>query len=830
MRDRFIESVSSAAVTLVCAPAGYGKSLLLADWIENTGNRDKAWVTLDSGDRDPAAFVTALLCAVRECEMVPDDAKIHRLRPPRRTDAAAVLVSLSDAIGLLPEPLYLVLDDVQSVVGEASLGVLTALVRDQPRNLRLVLAACADPPLPLARLRVEGRLAEFRSDQLRFTAEEVPLLLEACGVRLNGDQVRRLMEMTDGWVAGLRLAARSLRDAPSPDRFLDTYAGDDGTIADFLAGEVLSQLPGRTRRLLRLLSVCENVTPELASTLSGEADAGAVLAELERENSLLTALGEDKRWYRIHPLLRSYLSADLNRTSPELVRVLHKIVATSFAGEGYNREALGHACQSGDAQSVVSVLRANAVEMLLTGEADLVLEGLAAAGRAAVAADPWLGLFSALAWLEKGEFAAAERALARAGTAENARLGPAFTALRRLIVSAYSCATGRLLLDDTTPNPGDSALVAVAATERAVALAAHGDPSGADRELRISEHLGRKHGLDYLLLHGEVARAYVAATSGDFAAMELACGRALAHTAGSAWQDSPWLPLCGALSGLVKLMRLDPAGALEVAAGTVDAAAPAVRFAGALVIGAARFDRGDRTGGLEMLYQGRRGLGDRPVNVALAATAALTEHQCALEAGRFPIAREVAAWATHRLGAGAEVELMAARTELAQGDSDTAARLLPECRTGEAPTTAVESWLLESALALAADRRTRARFALDTALQLASPVGILRPFAHAEPDVRRLLVDQLGGFGTTDAFARRVRRALAAGESGEAPLTSREHAVLVRLTAPQPLEEIAAQLSVSVNTVKTHVRAIYAKLGVTNRREAVVVARERGLD
>lgn len=832
LRERLGEAVSATGVTLVCAPAGYGKTLLLADWVEATGVADKAWVTLDSGEASPAAFLTVLLAAVRECAIVPAQSRIHDLGPPRPGDCAAVLAALIDAIDVLPGPLYLVLDDVQSLPGEAALGVLTGLVRNQPDNLRLVLAACADPPLPLARLRVEGRLAEFRGEQLRFSVDEVSPLLRAAGVELTGSQVRRLVELTDGWVAGLRLAARSLRGAEDPDRFLDNYARDDRTIADFLAGEVLGRLPDRKRRLLRLLSVCEHVTPELAGSLSGEADAGAVLAELERENSLVTALGADRRWYRIHPLLRSYLSADLNRASPGLVHVLHKIVAVTYAEEGHNRQALWHACHSEDSQAIVSLLRSNAVEMLLFGEPDLVLDGVAAAG-AAAAVDPWLVLFSALAWLEKGEFAAAERALARAAADGPGRPEHAFAELRRLIVSAYACAAGRLptATDEAVGTSGGQ--VAWACTDRAVTLAARGDGAGALRELQIAEDLGRWHELDYLLMHRGVAHAFVAATDRDYPAMERACEEALALAASGGWQNSPWLPVCRAMLGLAKLVHLDPAGALRTVDTTGESASPAVRFAGQLVGGAACFDRGDRTIGLEQLHAARRELGDRSTLPALVATAALTEHQCALELGRFPQAREVADWAAHRLGSTPEIHLMAARTAFAHGDLDSVARFLPTTRQhGLVPMTGVQAWLTDAALALAGHRRTRARYALGTALRVAKPADVLRPFAYAEPEVRRLLVDQLGGFGGSDAFAGRVWRAVAGlgDDSGRATLTGRERAVLMRLTSPRPLEEIACQLSVSVNTVKTHVRAIYAKLGVSSRREAVVVARERGLD
>ncbi|MEU3270597.1 LuxR C-terminal-related transcriptional regulator [Saccharomonospora sp. NPDC006951] len=840
LRDRLDRAVTSAGVTLVCAPPGYGKTLLLADWIETTGTHDKAWVTLDPGDTSADDFLTTVLCAVRECPVVPRDSKIHDLAVRGVRDPATTLASFVDAIGVLKARLHLVFDDVQVLSGEDSFKTLASLVRDQPKNLRVVLVSSSKPPLPLARLRVEGRLAELGGDHLRFSVDEVPPLLRVAGVDLTERQTRRLVELTDGWVAGLRLAARSLRDAPDPDRFLDEYASLDRTIADFLVGEVLSRLPRRARRLLRLLSVCENATPALAAALSGEADAGEVLAGLERENSLVTVHGKERSWYRIHPLLRSYLSADLNRSSPELVHVLHKLVAASLAAEGHNREALWHACHSGDAQAVVSLLRSTAIDMLLLGEPDLVLEGVAAAGSAVARADPWLILFSALSWLQKGEFTEAERALALARARWPAAPAASLVEFRRLIVSAHACALGGF---PRTASPafeggeeGSAALAAWNSVDRAVRLAADGERSEALRELRIADYLADENGLGYLALHSRIALAFVAAAGRDYPGMEHACEQALAIAARGGWQRSPWLPLCRVLLGLAKLVHLDPAGALRAVEGTAGSMWPAVRFAGELVAATAHYDRGDRAIGLDRLHTARRALGDRPLDAALAAMAALTEHQCALELSRFPLAREVADWAAERLGTGRENRLIEARTAFARGDLDEAVRslrLLRECeQPALVPMTDVEAQLLESAIALAVHRRTLARQTLGTALRLAGHAGVLRPFAFADQGVRRLLVEQLDGFGSTNWFAGEVRTALAgfAGERQEARLTTRERAVLRRLTSSHPLDEIASQLSVSVNTVKTHVRAIYAKLGVNNRRQAVVAARERGLD
>ncbi|MFF5992093.1 helix-turn-helix transcriptional regulator [Prauserella flavalba] len=239
--------------------------------------------------------------------------------------------------------------------------------------------------------------------------------------------------------------------------------------------------------------------------------------------------------------------------------------------------------------------------------------------------------------------------------------------------------------------------------------------------------------------------------------------------------------------------------------------------------------------GLRLLHENRADLAEAPVPRQLAAMAMVLEHQCALNLAQFPLAREVAEWGAHRLGPTAEGHLTVARTRFARGDLDGTERALVAAREPGVPQlvpgTKAELDLLEAAAALRLDCRTKARSALDRALALAAPGRTIRPFAHVEPDVRRLLLDQTGGFGDAESFAAEVRHTFAAAGADLAAtvLTGRERAVLVRLAAsPQPLDEVASTLRVSVNTVKTHVRAIYAKLGVNNRRAAIVAARELG--
>ncbi|MBO0880186.1 MAG: hypothetical protein J2P17_07485, partial [Mycobacterium sp.] len=223
----------------------------------------------------------------------------------------AFLAALVDALDELPVPVRLVLDDLHELSNAQSLHGIETLIRHHPAGLRLVLGSRLDPALPLSRLRLEGRLSELRPPQLRFSEADAALLLELSGVHLDPPQVAALVARTEGWAAGLRLAALSLREVADPDRFVADFGGDEQPVADYLFGEVLSRLSPEKVEFLRAISICDNPTAGLAASVSGRADAGRLLDVLERETSLVTSTDRERRAYRIQPLLRTHLRADL---------------------------------------------------------------------------------------------------------------------------------------------------------------------------------------------------------------------------------------------------------------------------------------------------------------------------------------------------------------------------------------------------------------------------------------------------------------------------------------------------------------------------------------
>lgn len=837
VRRRLADLAARYPVTLVCAPAGYGKTLLLADWVEDTGTADKIWVSLDADDNNTDRFWTAVVGAVHARGGGTPPGTVA----PGRSDTPAFLAEVIDALASLPAPAYLVLDDVHEIQSEQTLHGIATLIQHQPDNLRLVLSTRADPPLPLARLRLQARLAELRMDELRVSHEDTAELLRLAGVPLNDDQVRRLVEQTAGWAAGLRLAARSLREVADHDAFLEEFASNDRAVADFLVSEVLTRLPAPTRELLQVASVCDEVTPVLAGVLSGMDDAGAVLAALERESSLMMGIGEDRQWFRMHPLLRSYLRADLSRQHPDRAAELHARAAAWFAAGAQPGKAFDHAARTGEPATSVTLLRQYALPLLMTGDHRTVRRALTTAGTE-VDRDPWLALVGALTHLRTHDVAGARAGLRRCGQLWPADPDDDLRTLHRLVTATVELTMGAPAGPSDWPRlAGELAgtdLESWARLGLGWTLLRAGRRAAARCELDLAVKLAREHGFDYLSLQGLTATGALCALEGDYETMESACAESLAVAQAHGWHTDPALAMDHALGGLARLARLDPADALErtrlAAAAVPEPAPPELRYLIDAIAGAATFDAGRRADGLALLRQARRAASGAGLPVEVLVGGALVEYRAALVLGREMLAKDVATWTRANAGAVAEVALLRAWSAFARDDAAEAEAAVLEVLDETAPvvraSTLLEARLLETALEIRRGHRTRARGALTAALALAEPAALVRPFHQADPSVRQLLREQIGGFGQSDEFAARLSRQLSAMDGRpDGVLTERERAVLSRLCTPQSLDEVAYDLTVSVNTVKTHVRAIYAKLGVNNRRAAVVTGRRLGL-
>ena len=332
LRAELDAAAAAGATTLVCAPPGNGKTLLLTDWATRPPPVETAWVTIDGGDNDPRRLWASVHAALadhnplRASRSVPSS--VQSSLPWSTAEHTEFVAALVDDLHFLPNPIRLILDNVDQLTDTEALRGLQILAGNVPHPVHLVLSSRFDPPLGLNRLRRSGRLRKIRADRLRFTSTESATLLARAGLRLTAAQVQRLHQRINGWAAGLRLAALALSDAPDPDRFVAEFSNDGRCVADYLTGEILNRLRPDTLAFLRAISIPDPLSPQQAVALSGRADAGALLDSLEHDTPLLSAVDRQRDAYRLQPQLRSYLLADVRRDERHRARPARAPVPT----------------------------------------------------------------------------------------------------------------------------------------------------------------------------------------------------------------------------------------------------------------------------------------------------------------------------------------------------------------------------------------------------------------------------------------------------------------------------------------------------------------------
>ncbi len=786
-------------VGLVSAPAGYGKTLSLA--ARAAGDPATAWVALDRHD-DAHLLWSAILVALVRGRADPSGL-LRDLEPPRGSDDLNFLLRFREAVDALPAPVVLILDDVHQVDDPAAVDELRSLVRYRPQGLRLLLASRFDPPLPLPRLRVQDELWELRADRLAFSRSETDVLVRRAGLSLTSAQTSALQQRTGGWAAGLRLAVQAMRTAPDPDGFLTAFSGDDRSVADYLVGEVIDTLPAPTREFLTLVSIGDPVPAGMAVELTGRADSLDLLDLIHRDSSLVTELEGGEGEYRVLELLRTYLDAELHRRRPALAADLHGRAARWWAARDRPVAALEHADRSGDDRLLAELVDRFAVRLALTGEHQSLRRVLAS----------------------------------RWGITALSRRHPAVTLSAALIDDGVDVDSLRdAIATWGASGPGDAAALAVLGALRGGLddLDAD-DAAGARVELDAALTLALRQGFEFVAMQCRVLLAVAAAMQGRYRTMTALSGEVLGVGASTPrvalrWERSTWTTVGRALEAYAELARAEPEAASVVATealeGAGDALPRSLHHALRVVHGAARADAGKLGDGLQEMRQARLDLDGHRVLPEQEAAAALIEYRAALRLGLPTAADDVPEPAE----APAEVALMSAWSELYRGRADAARDHLEPISAGRSvpllPVTTVEALLLQAVLAARAGDTTEAHGYLEAALATAEPLDLLRPFAQAEEEVMELLVAH-----REDGFAARAlaayRRRAAPGT--EATLTERELAVLALLPSLMSFVEIAAALSVSRSTVKTHVQVIYSKLGVQSRRAAVQSARETGL-
>lgn len=849
-----LDDTADGEVVLVSAPAGYGKTLLLADWVTRQ-ERPVAWLTLDRDDNIDRRFWAGVLAALATARNLPNDHPVRSIGLPAVPSRSPEFMgALVDALAALPDPLVMVFDDLHELTHPDPLAGLAALIEKRPATLRLVLASRADPPLRLGRLRLIGELRELRAPALAFTPDEAATVLTQAGVRITAEQREVLHAETAGWPAAVRLASISLREAADPAAFLADLTGNGQAISDYLVGEILSRLPGDVIEVLLAVSVCAAVTAPLAVALVGRADAADVLADIEHRTSLVVSYGEGRRWFRVHPLLRAQLYADLRRRRPDRIAELHRRALAWYTAARNPVGALRHAAHADDLGLVQNVLRGHGAVLATSGyhaEVGAALDRLDAAGR--LRGDVALMLVGVLAHVECGRTQAADVLMRHVAARWPAEPDSELRALRALAAGRRSWYGPRTkdTAYESEVGGAESELALVSMLLRAKKAMVDGRLAEADEIARAAAAGAAADRHDYLVAKALTTRAMVAGVRGDISRMVDHAVEAGRTAPPGSWSHTVSEAHCLVMRAYGELLQGRPVAALQSAAAFSAAAETASTAAQGpisvlrpvldVVCAAARFDLGEHHGGLEAMRLSRgQILGGGSLDAPLSALLAILEHEAALRLGHHADARAVQEWAQTRVGGVGHSDLTYLRAEAtawhragptgAEAAREVLAPLLDGTAKPLVPWLTGSAWTLECLLALRTDNGLRARDALRQALAFAERSGVVRPLVNAPVEVADLLSRELGNLGGADDLAESVldaRRVLPRGGAAgaRAALTARETAVLELLPYPLSLGEIAERLDITTNTVKTHLTAIYAKLGVRSRREAVARGR-----
>lgn len=860
---RLLDSGAAGPVTLVTAPAGWGKTLLLSSWYrDRAGAGALAWVSVEPSDAGGQlwSYVCAAVDSAGEGSGPP-------LPAPGAPSHDEFLIHLAAALARRAEPVILVLDDFHRVDDPGVLSGLDFLLRHAGERLHLVIGSRTDPALPLHRWRLSGELAEVRVADLAFSTAESAALLAAHGVTLPAADVTELHARTEGWPAGLRLAALSLRDHPDPARFVGEFGGDHPGVADYLTGEVLAPLPADVHDALLRSSVAERIYGDLVDALTGRTDGEHLLQEVERGVGFLTALGTRPASYRWHRMLGDLLRAELRQRTSEDVLDLHRRAAAWHEAHGLPVDALRHALAGRAWDAAKTLLVDHWHDLVPSG--DIRVDGPTGAPPPpeAVRVDPELALAYAADRLDLHDLDAAESYLQLAARHEHL-LADERRQRFALMIAAFRLGQAQLGGDDDRKvltraeqlvalvRPAEPSTDAPGADEPAVDLGARaiaraalgsaqfavGDLAAAEAELTGGMTDAERAGLSRPALACASRLAFVRAVRGQLRAAERAARGALARCRSrSGLADCAHAHLALAVVAMHRDRPEEAAANLALAAQSGAEGSGPIGALVELIRAQLLQDRGELTASYQALLAGRRHLTDQTPYLAHWFVAVEADLRTAR--GDLDTARELLLPLVEN---GAEplnpLAVPLARAHLRADDPRGAARLVGgwEDRDGSwALPVRLEAGLLDALTARSLGDRRRAARALERVLQLAEPEGFRRVFSRGEPSTRDLLVGHLdsgtacwplvseliAASGNDVGPRENHARPPALGE----PLTERELTILRYLQSILSNVEIATELSLSVNTVKTHVRNIYRKLDANRRREAVRRAREMHL-
>jgi LuxR family maltose regulon positive regulatory protein len=839
-RPRLFAVLDAAArVTLVCAPAGSGKTMLLSSWLRQAEpDGAAAWVGIEREETDATRFWGMVMDALRGSGAIADGDPLATLVPAPLGGQDEFLERLRTGLGRLPNRVALILDDVHELHSEEALRGLEQLLARAPAQLRTFVISRRDPPLALHRLRLSGDLVDIRASDLEFSVDEAGELLAAAHVDIASDDVARLQERTEGWAAGLRLAAMSLARHDTPERFVAEFSGSERTVADYLVAEVLASQTEELRRLLMRTCILERVNGPLADLLTGRTDGTRLLHELEEANAFVMAVDVGRTWFRYHHLLADLMRLLLRREAPEEVEQLHRLAAGWHAEHGHLVEAIRHAQLGGDVALATELLGRHWVHLVLDGEESTLCALLAglpaqlAETDAEVAAITAFDRLATSRWsdadalLETAERTLAELEPERRRRAETALATVQLFRARRLgdLDAVVDGAAAMLHADDAEA-------AALGLMNLGVAEAWTLRLQDAESHLQQGLELARAARRPFVEVGCLGALGVVANLTHRLTRSDELLREAIAIAERHGWATHAIVGASYVTLGAVQVDRgLIDEGArwLDVAEPILaDAPEPAASVGLRHTQGMVAFAQGRLADALAAYREGERLTEQLRAPHFLAVVERAWQLRTQLAMGETEPVRSALAAADDD---GAFTRNLRARLHLHEGDAAAAAEAVAPVLSGEAfvyhPAFEIEALMLD---AVARHRLGESsENSIERALAIAAPEGRSYMFLTIPGAREALAAHPAHSTAHPDHLKRLLGNTAAPRELAE-PLSERELAVLRFLPTNLSAAEIGGELFLSVHTVKTHMRKLYAKLDVHTRAEAVQKGRELGL-
>jgi LuxR family maltose regulon positive regulatory protein len=872
-RPRLLERLNGGLdrkLTLISAPAGFGKTTLLSEWTQQSAH-PIAWVSLDTGDNDPARFWAYSIAALQTIHKGIGESALAVLQSPQLPSMEGLLIGLLNEIAQVSAPMVLVLDDLHVIADRAVHDGLTFLLDNLPPQMHLIISSRADPPWPLARLRACREIAEMRTADLRFTADEAAAFLnDMMGLGLSPEDIAALEERTEGWIVGLqmaslamqaRLSTRGRRDLSG---FIKAFSGSHRFILDYLVEEVLDQQPRDVQQFLLKTSILGRMTAPLCDAVVGTDASRTILAQLDHSNLFVVPLDDERRWYRYHQLFADLLRSRLEQTQPEGIPALHRQASEWYEHGGQIVEAVGHALLAGEPEWIERLVAGNALAVIYHGELATVARWLDALPEELMRSRPRLCVAQAWALAYAGQtdsiealLGDAERALAAPDEhSEAPLLSPAEgqqIAGHIAAVRAYVAA-----LRDDWPHAAELAREALhllpeedltvrgwTAAVLGDVLRSQADFAAAAQAFAEAIALSQTAGNSYLEVDVLWEQALLHLAQGQLHDAMGTCEEALQIANQYTRQGGHPLPVTGHIYALMSevlcewndleaALRYGREG-LELCQrwGQADALTHG-NYRLARVLHAAG-KTGDALHAAQEARRMARGLG-----ASYVITARAHEARIRLAQGDVTAAARCMQESGLRVDDEPRLEtcighIALAKILLAQGRLDEAlgllVRLLRMVEAAGAMTPAIGILVLQALVLQAQGRGQQALAALERALTLAEPEGYVRVFIGEGAPMGELL-RQAAARGIKLDYVRELLAALEGETEKRAatgliePLTDREMEVLRLLTTPLSTLEIAQELYISVHTARSHIKSIYRKLDVHTRMEAMQRAKE----